>query len=63
MFEKPLGALNGSQREQDEAQQWIQANIDIFKLNAKLKVASPLFKIFPIRAWRKLVRAEDTFHQ
>jgi hypothetical protein len=63
MFEKPLGALNGSQRERDEAHQWIQANIDIFKLNASLKVASPLFKIFPIRAWRKLVKAEDTFHQ
>ncbi|XP_059485467.1 probable cytochrome P450 CYP44 [Neocloeon triangulifer] len=62
MFEKPLGALNGNLREQDEAREWVQANIDIFRLNSKLKVASPLFKVFPIKPWRQLVRAEEKFH-
>ncbi|CAB3386455.1 Hypothetical predicted protein [Cloeon dipterum] len=60
--EKRLGALNGSVRDQEEAYECVRANIEIFKLNSKLKVASPLFRVFPISTWRQLVRFEDTLH-
>ncbi|KAF4527012.1 hypothetical protein B566_EDAN001559 [Ephemera danica] len=62
LYHKPLGGLTGSDQAQREAGQWIQANFDIFRHNAELKVASPLFKIFPIKPWRKLVKAEDLFY-
>ena len=59
-FETRLGAL--ADNTADTAQNLIDANQVLFDITNKLKFSLPLYKLFSVPSWRKLVKAEDEFY-